>query len=38
MLGGIVVNNGIVLIDYTNLLMANGKNMLDAVVEASWQG
>ena len=35
MLGGIVVNNGIVLIDYTNLLMANGKNMLDAVVEAS---
>ena len=35
MLGGIVVNNGIVLIDYTNLLMAKGKNMLDAVVEAS---
>ncbi len=35
MLGGIVVNNGIVLIDYTNILMKNGKNMLDSVVEAS---
>jgi HAE1 family hydrophobic/amphiphilic exporter-1 len=35
MLGGIVVNNGIVLIDYTNLLMAEGKSMLDSVVEAS---
>jgi HAE1 family hydrophobic/amphiphilic exporter-1 len=35
MLGGIVVNNGIVLIDYTNLLMSKGKNMLDSVVEAS---
>ncbi|MFH1837148.1 MAG: efflux RND transporter permease subunit [Candidatus Omnitrophota bacterium] len=35
MLGGIVVNNGIVLIDYTNVLMQNGKNMFDAVVEAS---
>ncbi|MFH1395046.1 MAG: efflux RND transporter permease subunit [Candidatus Omnitrophota bacterium] len=35
MLGGIVVNNGIVLIDYTNILMRAGKNMMDAVVEAS---
>jgi len=35
MLGGIVVNNGIVLIDYTNVLMKNGKNAMDAVVEAS---
>jgi len=35
MLGGIVVNNGIVLIDYTNVLIARGKSMLDSVVEAS---
>lgn len=35
MLGGIVVNNGIVLIDYTNILMARGKNRFDAVLEAS---
>lgn len=35
MLGGIVVNNGIVLIDYTNILMNRGKDMLEAVVEAS---
>jgi len=35
MLGGIVVNNGIVLIDYTNILMQNGKSVMDAVVEAS---
>jgi HAE1 family hydrophobic/amphiphilic exporter-1 len=35
MLGGIVVNNGIVLIDYTNILMEKGKDMLDAVIEAS---
>ncbi|MBU0683994.1 MAG: efflux RND transporter permease subunit, partial [Candidatus Omnitrophica bacterium] len=35
MLGGIVVNNGIVLIDYTNILMRAGKNMMDAVIEAS---
>jgi len=35
MLGGIVVNNGIVLIDYTNILMRRGKSVLDAVVEAS---
>ena len=35
MLGGIVVNNGIVLIDYTNILIKDGKNMMDAVIEAS---
>jgi len=35
MLGGIVVNNGIVLIDYTNILMAKGKGSMEAVVEAS---
>ena len=35
MLGGIVVNNGIVLIDYTNILLKNGKKITDAVVEAS---
>ncbi|MFH1846736.1 MAG: efflux RND transporter permease subunit [Candidatus Omnitrophota bacterium] len=35
MLGGIVVNNGIVLIDYTNILMSRGKSVMDAVVEAS---
>lgn len=35
MLGGIVVNNGIVLIDYTNILMSKGKSSMDAVVEAS---
>jgi HAE1 family hydrophobic/amphiphilic exporter-1 len=35
MLGGIVVNNGIVLIDYTNILMQQGKGIYDAVVEAS---
>ena len=35
MLGGIVVNNGIVLIDYTNILISKGKSMMDAVVEAS---
>ncbi|MFH1664618.1 MAG: efflux RND transporter permease subunit [Candidatus Omnitrophota bacterium] len=35
MLGGIVVNNGIVLIDYTNILMRNGKDVMEAVVEAS---
>ena len=35
MLGGIVVNNGIVLIDYTNILMRQGKGIMDAVVEAS---
>ncbi|MBD3426088.1 MAG: MMPL family transporter [Candidatus Omnitrophica bacterium] len=35
MLGGIVVNNGIVLIDYTNILMQQGKGMFESVVEAS---
>ena len=35
MLGGIVVNNGIVLIDYLNLLRAKGKTVQEAVVEAS---
>lgn len=35
MLGGIVVNNGIVLIDYTNILMRGGKDRFEAVVEAS---
>ncbi|MFH1798183.1 MAG: efflux RND transporter permease subunit [Candidatus Omnitrophota bacterium] len=35
MLGGIVVNNGIVLIDYTNILMQKGSSAVDAVVEAS---
>ena len=35
MLGGIVVNNGIVLVDYTNILMERGKGILEAVVEAS---
>jgi len=35
MLGGIVVNNGIVLIDYLNLLRAKGKSVQEAVIEAS---
>lgn len=35
MLGGIVVNNGIVLIDYTNILMKKGIGVTDAVIEAS---
>ena len=35
MLGGIVVNNGIVLIDYLNLLRSRGKSVEEAVVEAS---
>jgi hydrophobic/amphiphilic exporter-1 (mainly G- bacteria), HAE1 family len=35
MLGGIVVNNGIVMIDYTNILMGEGKNVMEAVIEAS---
>jgi len=34
MLIGIVVNNGIVLVDYMNLLRARGYGFLDAVVEA----
>ncbi|PID29989.1 MAG: acriflavine resistance protein B [Candidatus Cloacimonadota bacterium] len=32
MLLGIVVNNGIVLVDYTNLLRARGKTIKDAVI------
>ena len=35
MLGGIVVNNGIVLIDYLNLLRAQGVPVREAVMEAS---
>ena len=35
MLGGIVVNNGIVLIDYTNILIRGGKSVMESVVEAS---
>ena len=35
MLGGIVVNNGIVLIDYLNLLRSRGKPVYEAVIEAS---
>lgn len=31
---GIVVKNAIILIDYTDLLIANGKNRLEAIVEA----
>lgn len=34
MLIGIVVNNGIVLVDYTNLLRSRGRNIIDATVEA----
>lgn len=34
MLVGIVVNNGIVLVDYTNLLRKRGTSLLDAVVRA----
>ena len=34
MLMGIVVNNGIVLVDYTNLLRKRGYELKDAVVEA----
>jgi len=35
MLGGIVVNNGIVLIDYLNLLLSKGKSAEEAIIEAS---
>jgi len=35
MLGGIVVNNGIVLIDYLNILRSKGKSPEEAVIEAS---
>lgn len=34
MLVGIVVNNGIVLVDYTNLLRKRGKSIIDACIEA----
>ncbi|MCR5291014.1 MAG: efflux RND transporter permease subunit [Treponema sp.] len=34
MLVGIVVNNGIILVDYTNLLMDRGMSKLDACLEA----
>lgn len=34
MLSGIVVNNGIVLVDYTNLLVNRGYRLFDACVEA----
>ena len=34
MLVGIVVNNGIILVDYTNLLRERGKPMLEACYEA----
>jgi len=35
MLGGIVVNNGIVLIDYINILRMKGKPVFESVIEAS---
>lgn len=35
MLSGVVVNNGIVLIDYTNQLMNEGSDLRDAVIEAA---
>jgi HAE1 family hydrophobic/amphiphilic exporter-1 len=35
MLVGIVVNNGIVLVDYINQLRARGKDMFDAILEGS---
>jgi HAE1 family hydrophobic/amphiphilic exporter-1 len=35
MLGGIVVNNGIVLIDYINLLRSGGTELLDSIIIAS---
>jgi HAE1 family hydrophobic/amphiphilic exporter-1 len=34
MLAGIVVNNGIVLVDYTKLLVSRGKKVRDACIEA----
>jgi hypothetical protein len=34
-LGGVVVNNGIVLIDYTNILRSKGMNACDAVITSS---
>jgi HAE1 family hydrophobic/amphiphilic exporter-1 len=34
MLAGIIVNNGIVLVDYTNLLRKRGRNIREACIEA----
>ena len=34
MLAGIIVNNGIVLVDYTNLLRKRGRSIRDACIEA----
>ena len=34
MLSGIIVNNGIVFVDYTNQLIRNGKSQKEALVEA----
>ncbi|PIE52098.1 hypothetical protein CSA37_08260 [Candidatus Fermentibacteria bacterium] len=34
MLVGIIVNNGIVMVDYANQLMDQGKNRIEAIVEA----
>ncbi len=34
MLGGIAVNNGIVLVDYTNLMRKRGMGIIDACIEA----
>jgi len=34
MLSGIVVNNGIVLVDYTNLMRKRGRPLLEAAIEA----
>jgi len=34
MLGGIAVNNGIVLVDYTNLMRKRGLDVIDACIEA----
>jgi len=35
MLAGIVVNNGIVMVDYANQLRRSGKDIKSAIVEAS---
>lgn len=35
MLGGIVVNNGIVLIDFINILMRKGMPLMEAVITSS---
>lgn len=35
MLAGIVVNNGIVLVDYTNLMRVRGRGTIDACLEAA---